>query len=51
MDDGRGGAAIPAAQREAIRRGAFSKDKLLSKPLSEVWGSITSHLPCTSLIS
>ena len=36
MDDGRAGAAIPPAQRDAIRRGAFSKDKLLSKPLSEV---------------
>ena len=36
MDDGRSGPAMPAGQREAIKRGALAKDNLLSKPLSEV---------------
>ena len=37
MDDGRSAVpALPAAQREAARRGTLAKDKMLSKPLSEV---------------
>lgn len=36
MDDGRSVPAMPAAQREAARRGTLAKDKMLSKPLSEV---------------